>query len=41
MIVYWSGDEDDRDPNEIEPWLLIVVIVLAAYVLFQVGRSWL
>lgn len=39
MIVYLS--DDSNDPNEIEPWLLVVVIVLTGYVLFQVGRSWL
>jgi len=39
MTTHWS--DKPKDPNALEPWLFIIVVVLMGYVLFQVGRSWL
>ena len=38
MTVHWL-DTDPGDPNRIEWWVLVVVIILMGWVLFEVGRE--
>jgi len=40
MSPYYWQDQEPGD-NKLEPWLAIVIIILAVYVVGQVVRSWL
>jgi len=40
-VTYLWQDQEPSDDNKLEPWLLVVVVVLAVYIVGQVVRSWL
>jgi hypothetical protein len=31
--------QTDADPNRIEPWLLVILLIICSYVIVQVARS--
>ena len=41
MTYLWQDQDPSDDDNKLEPWLAIVIVILAVYVLGQVVRSWL